>query len=109
MMDTVSLWGRQKDWQKTPRCWQEAPTGWEARTRNRGPTGGESGGVERHARGQLRWVLARTEDQMRSVVSITANSDSSLGKWGQYPARTAIPTGPRGWSIAGRLHPAELG
>ena len=46
LMDTVVLWGRQKDWQKD---WQKAPTGWEARTHNRGPAGGESGGVERHA------------------------------------------------------------
>ena len=47
----------------------------EARTRNRGPAGGESGGVERHARHQLGSVLVRTEHQMRSLVSITANAD----------------------------------
>ena len=36
----------------------------------------EGGGVERHARGQPVGVLARMEDQMRSVVSITANTMS---------------------------------
>ena len=96
LMATVSRSGGLKDWQETPRCWQKAPTGWEARTRNRGPTGGESGGVERHARGQLGSVLVRSEHQMRSVVSITADSDSSRRKWGQYPARMARRTGPPG-------------
>ena len=55
----------------------------KARTRNRGPAGGESGGLERHARDQLVSVLVRTEDQMRSLVSITDDSDSSLRKSGQ--------------------------
>ena len=36
----------------------------------------EGGGVERHARGQPVGVLARMEDQMRSVVSITADTMS---------------------------------
>ena len=49
--------------------------------RDRGPAGGESGGVERHARDQLASVLVRTEDQMRSLVSITANSDPSRRIW----------------------------
>ena len=47
--------------------------------RDRGPAGGESGGVERHARGLLGWAPACTEDQMRSVVSITVNAISVLG------------------------------
>ena len=68
----------------------------KARTRNRGPAGGESGGVERHARDQLGPVLVRTEDQMRSLVSITAYSDSSLRKWGQYPRATRCSTAPPG-------------
>ena len=70
---------------------------------HRGLAGGESGGVERHARDQLGSVLVRTEDQMRSLVSITADSDSSLRKWGQYPARTASRTGPPWGSIRWRL------
>ncbi len=56
---------------------------------HRGPAGGESGGVERHARVELGWVLARTEHQMRSLVSIAADPDSSLRKEGQRPALTA--------------------
>ena len=36
----------------------------------------EGGGVERHARGQPVGVLARIEDQMRSVVSITTDTIS---------------------------------
>ena len=81
----------------------------EARTRNRGLAGGESGGVERHARGQLGSVLVRTEHQMRSVVSITADPDSSLGKWDQYPRATEIPTAPRGGRFAGDWKGCQVG
>ena len=41
--------------------------------RDRGPAGGESGGVERHAPVQLGWPLACGEHQMWSGVRITAD------------------------------------
>ena len=61
---------------------------------HRGLAGGESGGVERHTRSQLGLALTRTEHQMRSLVSITSDSDSSLRKWGRYPPRDDALTGP---------------
>ena len=76
---------------------------WGSPYAHRGPAGRESGGVERHARDQLGLALRRTEHQMRSLVSITSDSDSSIRKWGQYPARTARRTGPPGWVVCGRF------
>ena len=52
--------------------------------------------MERPARFQPVRVLARMEDQMRSVVSITADSDSSLRKWGQYPRANGEANRPPG-------------
>ena len=43
--------------------------------RDRGPAGGESGGVERHAPVQLGWPLACGENQMWSGVRSTSDED----------------------------------
>ena len=73
---------------KAPRGWQETPISWRP---VRAPWAGRWGKrrSERHARVELGWVLARTEHQMRSLVSIAADPDSSLRKEGQRPALTA--------------------
>ena len=88
------------DWQDAPLAWLKASRHMGARMRNRGPAGGESGGG---------WVVVRAEDQMRSLVSITADLDSPVKKENLYPARGQAQLASRGGLYGGNSVGSEQG